>query len=536
MSILDPKYVVPCRQTLTSNLIPRMVKGALCLLKERLSAARYVSLTVDIWTDRRQHSFLAATVHFFENGVPQSKLASFKSFKGSHTGDRIGESLDAIIEEFGIRSKLVCIVSDNAANMKKAMTVLMQPDQEQDNEDVDQNPGISVNEFDDESLWEDSEDIEASLAPICPIRVSCFAHTLQLVVRDGLTKTHSLRGAMAKCTKLSNMIHQSALFRSAFEEVFGKGRSIPAANTTRWNSTLHQIEAIIGLDATKLEDLLKKSSLQHLICSGTQQSQLSELVAILKPFGDATDLAQGDSYVTSSCVVPAVLSLNKILSKKLETVRHCLPLVTELHSSLHKRFMGVFKAAGHDVPEDVCLPFNEDLYQLSAILDPRFSFHWLEDTSLSAAGKAELKARLIATVLHYMTADSPREGELDSTGNTADHHHSQPPCKKVMSESTLFGHYKKPSVSTCAIQSQDAETQLSEYLHSNEEGHEMSLNMQFVRFPAIKPILERVWCVPATSAPVERVFSQSGLILHPNRSRISDTLLEHLVFLKCNIK
>jgi hypothetical protein len=37
-------------------------------------------------------------------------------------------------------------------------------------------------------------------------------------------------------------------------------------------------------------------------------------------------------------------------------------------------------------------------------------------------------------------------------------------------------------------------------------------------------------------APVERVFSRSGLLLRPHRARMSDQMLEHLVFLKCNIQ
>jgi len=48
----------------------------------------------------------------------------------------------------------------------------------------------------------------------------------------------------------------------------------------------------------------------------------------------------------------------------------------------------------------------------------------------------------------------------------------------------------------------------------------------------LQPLLEKVLSVPATSAPVEQVFSQSGLIMHPNRAR--KTLLSQLVFLKCN--
>jgi len=48
----------------------------------------------------------------------------------------------------------------------------------------------------------------------------------------------------------------------------------------------------------------------------------------------------------------------------------------------------------------------------------------------------------------------------------------------------------------------------------------------------LQPLLEKVLSVPAISAPVERVFSQSGLIMRPKLAR--KTLLSQLVFLKCN--
>ena len=50
----------------------------------------------------------------------------------------------------------------------------------------------------------------------------------------------------------------------------------------------------------------------------------------------------------------------------------------------------------------------------------------------------------------------------------------------------------------------------------------------------LKPLFARMFCVPASSAPVERIFSHNGLLMRPNRAKMSDTVLEHLVFLKCN--
>lgn len=40
--------------------------------------------------------------------------------------------------------------------------------------------------------------------------------------------------------------------------------------------------------------------------------------------------------------------------------------------------------------------------------------------------------------------------------------------------------------------------------------------------------------VPATSAPVERVFSAGGLLMRPHRASMSDKTLSDLIFLKCN--
>ena len=45
------------------------------------------------------------------------------------------------------------------------------------------------------------------------------------------------------------------------------------------------------------------------------------------------------------------------------------------------------------------------------------------------------------------------------------------------------------------------------------------------QFPYLYRLALRILCVPATSAPAERIFSKSGLIMTPQRSRLStDTL------------
>lgn len=54
------------------------------------------------------------------------------------------------------------------------------------------------------------------------------------------------------------------------------------------------------------------------------------------------------------------------------------------------------------------------------------------------------------------------------------------------------------------------------------------------QLPVLSRLALKVLSVPATSAPVERVFSHGGLITKPNRASLSDSNITKLILLKCN--
>lgn len=178
----DSKFSMPCRQTVSVSMIPGYLEVKKKLLMEHLKDAHHVALTADAWTDRRAHAFLGVTVHSLLNGEPKSQLMAFRSFGGSHTGSAIADAMESIMNEFGVASKVCCIVTDNASNMKKAMCILFSELlMQQDDTDV------SDEYFDDASLWRDLEEGETVSDTVnVKRRLPCFAHSLQLVVRDGL--------------------------------------------------------------------------------------------------------------------------------------------------------------------------------------------------------------------------------------------------------------------------------------------------------------------------------------------------------------
>ena len=252
MHDVDPKYHIPSRYHVTSKLIPLARQKRVAEMKKHLDVAKHIGLTVDIWTDRCMHSFVGVTAHTFVNMEAQCHLLHFGAFKGSHTGSRIAAELEKLIEDSNIKGKVVYIVSDNASNMRKAFELLCAKLSEDDDDDDDNTMSSTDDPVDDETLFEDLHTEDADIIgqvidKNCLSRMSCFAHSIQLAIKDGMDKCSTVRSIMAKCSKLANCCHQSEIFRDQFENKFGQGRSIPSTNATRWSSTFHQLSAIFML-------------------------------------------------------------------------------------------------------------------------------------------------------------------------------------------------------------------------------------------------------------------------------------------------
>uniref|UniRef100_A0A673ZZR7 Uncharacterized LOC115161945 n=1 Tax=Salmo trutta TaxID=8032 RepID=A0A673ZZR7_SALTR len=452
LSVVDSKYSPVCRRTLTSK-VENLATERRSKLKTQLSNTDHVSVTVDIWSDRKMRGFLGVTVHCMEKDGERlqlkSNLLACDRFKGPHMAERICEQFEAICGEYSIKDKLDYIISDNATNMRKAFTVCFPIEQEDEVHDEDH--------LDDPELWndltlEDQQTVDAAIAK--KQRLQCFAHTLQLVVGDGLKETKVMTPSLSKLSKISSL-------------------GIPVAVNTRWNSTLRQVKAVIQCDHRKLSHVLEKAGHKELLFTVREWNKLKELVDILKPFGEATDMTQGEKIVTISSVVPSVLSLNHHLEQR--------------------------KPQVHFLSDGITAPFSDPVYLKAAALDPAFSLMWVEHH-----------------VLQAMPLVDEKEREDHSLGQ----------------EDGLFAAYckrqKKAVGTTPALQ-------LSHYLDICEGQNALLFwAMNRKALPSLSRVAIRVLAVPASSAPVESVFSHGGIILRPHRAQMTDRLLSNLVFCKCN--
>ncbi|KAJ8334008.1 hypothetical protein SKAU_G00413270 [Synaphobranchus kaupii] len=219
--------------------------------------------------------------------------------------------------------------------------------------------------------------------------------------------------AIAKTSRFTTLLHSSSQFKDKFEAMFGTGKTVPAANNTRWNSTFKQVQALTALDHKALTALDHKAltemcseDYENVVFSTRTWNQLKELCAILEPFSEATDLTEGEKSVTISMVVPTILDLNTHLLKMEETRTQCWPLVRALRESVMKRFSGIFvkmdmaKESGREEP------FNHNAYFVATMLDPQFGLSWV-DLDVTNEGSAtslkkfreELKKTLTDTLI-----------------------------------------------------------------------------------------------------------------------------------------
>lgn len=125
-------------------------------------------------------------------------------------------------------------------------------------------------------------------------------------------------------------------------------------------------------------------------------------------------------------------------------------------------------------------------------------------------------------------------GKINSFEHSTDD--VSPPPKKPRTESSIFSFI--PQTPKRQRHASGINAELEKYLAEDCEKYESDpltyWSLNEVRLPTMSKLAIQYLALPASSAPVERLFSIAGKVFRPDRCNMSDKNFQALMFVKCN--
>ena len=360
------------------------------------------------------------------------------------------------------------------------------------------------------------------------VRLSCFIHTLQLTVRDGLKNSSFILKVLSKCQTLAKIAHKSSTIADILDEF---NKNISKMNVTRWSSEYLFIKSIFSIGRNDLEII---TSLMENPVKFTDKDFiiLGEFIDILEPFHDITIKCQAELAVTASFVVPSIVHLFAHLRDIKENVSYCSKFIQQLHDSIKNRFSGIMDRLSL-VNVDSNANFGDPLYFIAAVLDPSFKFFWIRDLQLSAQVENRLKNYIIELIVNEMSKDSRTTTAESSNLNSSSMSSSCSTSSPKLKRRKLFNYEDFNLNDSNESSTLDPSVELDAYL-TDPIRAKFSDYWFHSKLNVLKQLVIRIFSVQASSAPTECVFSHAGLILSSRRTKLNEDLFRNLVLLRVN--
>lgn len=472
-----PEYTVPSRRTVARK-ITALASSGREELKQQLTNVEYVCLTLDFWTSIANDGYLGVTCHYIdETWKLKSLILETKKSNQSHNSKHIAELLNDVRSRWGLVDKVVAYVTDNAANVVKAVL----------------------------------DELKAS-------HIRCLAHSLQLSVNKGLdVKMHGMDTLMTKSRKIVGHFHHSTQVEEALHQA-QEALQLPTTNLiqdviTRWNSTHNMLTSLVANRKAINNVLQDDAKWEHMRITALEVQKMEELIAFLAPFKEATEVLGGQKYCTGSIAYPII---SKMLKK------------SQCRASDSAMIKDVKAAVNQDLNTRQSM-MGTILLRASA-LDPRFKgLKFLNDDANVNAVWDEIREEMITL------ANNESAQQLIAADNDDDNDEPPPPKRPrtLLEDSDDEDEGQPMAISTDIMVTRQLK------LYRDIDNVSVDVNgdplawwaVNAHQFPNVAKIARRYLCCTATSVPCERLFKAAGGIVRKDRASLSGKRVDDLLFL-----
>ena len=430
-------------------------------------------------------SFLDINAHYVDKNFElKSVVLAVRENKESHTAENYRKKTDEVVEEFGLKDKVVLTTTDNENKMKAA--------------------------------FKDHE------------RNGCLAHQIHNSVTEAVTGIKVVDDAIKKLRKVASLHNKSYKFRynlQAEQEKLGiKQRPLQQDVPTRWGST----RAASGSFLTHKDDLaacstddrfknfqainssLMKHDKRNLMFSESEMVKVENVNKFLTSIDVYSTTLGGNKFVTSSIVLPVVAAFKHDMKKCDEDPWY----IAEMKEKLLQ-----------DFTERTAINLNFEVLQKATALDPRFK-------NLKVVDK-----RLRNKIFDDLEAEMQRLRRNDENVAAAA---AEKSCVERLS--------KKPKVelnfSESESEDDDDGDQMSDVVKKEIKDYRdeplLARDEEVLpywaknkeKFPHLARIAKKYLCVMATSTEAERTFSALGLLLTKKRLCMTGENVNKQLFLR----
>ena len=456
---LNSEYMVPTQKTVTKYLTLLYKETNDVLMAELMG--KDVALTTDMWTSVGQKGYITVTAHHLTpEWEMKSNVLATKHTTDRHTGVNVANHLTEISSDYKI--SVTSITTDNASNMQSACTA------------------GSFN------------------------RVSCFAHTLQLCVNDGIQQANVSRALAAGKRLVSHFSHSVVATQALIEQQRRinpdkKPVKLMQDVATRWNSsfimTKRLLELRIPIYGVIMDDkVTKPSDRMDMDISDTMWRIMEDIVPVLEVLADATEILSKEEVPTCGSIyvlLPMLMGRLQVIPEDSSAIKQ---MKEKIISGMKSRF--IVDKNGNPTSKEV-----RSRIKIIAIME---DVRALDDSS--ANNEATVKQETDNGAKKNILFDCLRGDVVD-----------------------LCGDNLEPSTNEIEL-----ETYISERVTVEDPLVWWKYNAS--KFPCLSKIARKFLAIPATEVPSERAFSVAGLTVTKLRASLDPANVDMIIFLHKNYK